>query len=208
MDNNTIKCEYTKTPLDYQITEYDCGTTTLLNALRYLFKRREISPEIYKYIMQYTLDQSNAFGEIGKGGTSVYALEFLCRWLNENAKNKGMNILTNSINKEEISIYNKKLEYKINKGAVAILRLYQDVEHYCLLTKIDDEYAYLFDPYYLNINYYDKDNEIEIIKDKPFEYNRKVKKERLEKYTTNDFALVRGENSEMIIIERDEIEYA
>ena len=102
MEENNIKYEYTKTPLDYQITEYDCGTNTLLNALRYLFKRSEISPEIYKYIMQYTLDKSNTCGEIGKGGTSVYALEFLCNWLNENAKNKGMNIKCKSILKDEI----------------------------------------------------------------------------------------------------------
>ena len=201
-NNNNIKYEYTKTPLDYQITEYDCGTTTLLNALRYLFKRSEISPEIYKYIMQYTLDKSNVLGEIGKGGTSVYALEFLCKWLNENAKNKGMHLLTTSISKNEISIYNKELEYKINNGAVAIARLYQDVDHYCLLTKLDEEYAYLFDPYYLNISYYDTDDEVEIIKDKPFEYNRKVKKERIEEHSTKDFALVRGENSEIIIIEK------
>jgi len=202
MENNIIKYEYTKTPLDYQLTEYDCGTTTLLNALRYLFKRSEISPEIYKYIMQYTLDKSNNLGEFCKGGTSVFALEFLCAWLNENAKNKGMNILTTSISKDKISIYNKDLETKINKGAVAIVRLYQEVEHYCLLTEIDDEYAYLFDPYYLNINYYDNDDDVEIIKDKPFDFNRKVKKERLENDSKKDFALVRGENSEMIIIER------
>lgn len=33
--------------------------------------------------MQYTLDKTNNLGEIGKGGTSVYALEFLSNWLNE-----------------------------------------------------------------------------------------------------------------------------
>lgn len=58
---------YVKTPLDYQITEYDCGTTTLLNALRYLFERSEISPEVYKFIMQYTLDGTNEKGESCKG---------------------------------------------------------------------------------------------------------------------------------------------
>lgn len=199
---NEVKYEYTKTPLDYQITEYDCGTTTLLNALRYLFKRSEISPEIYKYIMQYTLDKSNELGEIGKGGTSVYALEFLSNWLNENGRNKGMNIICRNLSKEEISIYNNELKSKIDNGAVAILRIYQDCEHYCLLTKLDEDYAYIFDPYYLNINYYDEDNEVEIIKDRPFEFNRKVKKERVEEKTERDFALVRGENSEIIIIER------
>ena len=145
---NNIKYEYTKTPLDYQITEYDCGTTTLLNALRYLFKRNEISPEIYKYIMQYTLDQTNSFGEIGKGGTSVKAMEFLCEWLNINANSMGMNIKCTSIQKDNISIYNSDLQNKINEGAVAIVRVFQDCEHYCLLTRIDEDYAFLFDPYY------------------------------------------------------------
>ena len=51
------------------------------------------------------------------------------------------------------------------------------------------------------INYYDNDEDVEIIKNKPFEFNRKVKKERMEEYTNRDFALVRGENSEIIIIE-------
>ena len=32
-----------KTPLAYQITEYDCGQATLLNAMRYLFKKRRSS---------------------------------------------------------------------------------------------------------------------------------------------------------------------
>ena len=198
---NNIKYEYTKTPLDYQITEYDCGTTTLLNALRYLFKRSEISPEIYKHIMQYTLDQTNSFGEVGKGGTSVNAMRFLCEWLNINANSMGMNIKCTSIQRNDISIYNLKLQEKINKGAVAIVRVFQDCEHYCLLTKIDEEYAYLFDPYYLNINYYDYDKDVEIIKDKPFEFNRKVRKERMEENTKKDFTLVKNEHSEIIIIE-------
>lgn len=39
---NKAKYEELKTPLAYQATEYDCGTTTLINALRYLFARGEI----------------------------------------------------------------------------------------------------------------------------------------------------------------------
>ena len=136
--------------------------------------------------------------KLEKVGTSVYAMKFLSDWLNENASKKGMNIKCTYIDKENVSIYNKEID-KINDGAVAILRVYQDVEHYCLLTKIDNEFAYLFDPYYLNINYYDKDDEVEIIKDRPFEFNRKVKKERIENENNKDFSLVKGENSEIII---------
>ena len=86
---------------------------------------------------------------------------------------------------------------------MAIVRVYQECDHYCLLTKIDDSFAYLFDPYYLNINYYDKDKDVEIIKDRPFEFNRKVRKERMEEHSTKDFTLVRGKNSEIIIIEKN-----
>ncbi len=197
-----VKYEYTKTPLEYQLTEYDCGTTTLLNSLRYLFKRSEIEPEIYKFIMQYTLDNSNQAGEIGKGGTSTYAMKFLSNWLNENASKKGMNLKCTYLEKEDISIYNDKLNEKINNGAVALLRVFQRVEHYCLLTALDSEFAYIFDPYYLNINYYDNDDEVEIIKDRPFEFNRKVKKERIENGNEKDFSFVRGINSEIVIIER------
>ena len=32
-----------KIPLRYQVSEYDCGPTSLLNALNYLFQREEIS---------------------------------------------------------------------------------------------------------------------------------------------------------------------
>ena len=207
MLENNVKYEYTKTPLDYQITEYDCGTTTLLNALRYLFKRNEISPEIYKFILQYTLDKSNIYGEVGKGGTSVYALEFLCQWLNDNGKKKSMNIKCTSLPNNEISIYNEMLNKKINNGAVAIIKLYQDCDHYCLLTKIDEEYAYLFDPYYLNINYYDKDKDIEIVKDKPFEYNRKVTKSRMDSKTKKDFSIITGKDAGIIVIEKIKLLY-
>ena len=113
----------------------------------------------------------------------------------------GMNIKCTSIQRNDISIYNLKLQEKINNGAVAIVRVFQDCEHYCLLTKIDEDYAYLFDPYYLNINYYDYDKDVEIIKDKPFEFNRKVRKERMEENTKKDFTLVKNEHSEIIIIE-------
>jgi len=202
MIESNVKYEYTKTPLDYQITEYDCGTTTLLNALRYLFKRSEISPKVYKYILQYTLDKSNIFGEIGKGGTSVFALEFLCDWLNENAKSKEMNVKCTPIPKEDISIHNIFLSDKINNGAVAIIKLYQDSDHYCLLTKLDVDYAYLFDPYYLNINYYDNDKDIEIIKDKPFEYNRKVTKTRMDSKSKKDFSIITGKDAGIIVIEK------
>ena len=43
-------------PLRYQISSYDCGPTSLLNAISYLFPREEIPAEIIRNIMFYSLD--------------------------------------------------------------------------------------------------------------------------------------------------------
>lgn len=194
--------DYKKTHLEYQITEYDCGPISVLNALRYLFNRDEIVPEIYKHIIDISLDQSDINGEQGKGGTSTKAIEELCDWINHNASLKGMNILCKSLPKGECSIYNKQLEETIKNNGVAILRVWQKSEHYCLLTKLDEDYAYIFDPYYFDIKYYDNDDACEIITDKSFEYNRKVLKSRLAENSKNDFALVQGENQQIILMMR------
>ena len=44
-----------KSPLRYQFSEYDCGPTTMLNAVSYLFEREEIPPEIIRNVMLYSL---------------------------------------------------------------------------------------------------------------------------------------------------------
>ena len=40
-----------KNPLHYQLTEYDCGPTAMLDAISYLFQREEIPPEIIRNVM-------------------------------------------------------------------------------------------------------------------------------------------------------------
>ena len=52
-----------KTPLRYQMTEYDCGPTTMMNAISCLFDREDIPPEIARNIMLYCLD---CYGEGGE----------------------------------------------------------------------------------------------------------------------------------------------
>jgi hypothetical protein len=66
-----------KNPLSYQATEFDCGPTTLTNAISYLFKREEIPPDVIKHIVLYSLDAYNCKGEFGKSGTSGMAMMFL-----------------------------------------------------------------------------------------------------------------------------------
>ena len=70
-----------KSPLRYQFSEYDCGPTTMLNAVSYLFEREEIPPEIIRNVMLYSLDCYSKKGEPGRAGTSRMAMMFLSNWL-------------------------------------------------------------------------------------------------------------------------------
>ena len=45
-----------KVPLRYQNTEYDCGTTSFVNALAYLYDREDVPVELLKAIYKFTLD--------------------------------------------------------------------------------------------------------------------------------------------------------
>lgn len=44
-----------KNPLHYQLSEYDCGPTSMMNAIAYLFEREEIPPEAVRNMMLYCL---------------------------------------------------------------------------------------------------------------------------------------------------------
>ena len=70
-----------KTPLHYQMTEYDCGPITVMNAIIYLFDREQIPPDLIRNIMLYCLDGYGAEGAPGKSGTTRAAMMFLSNFL-------------------------------------------------------------------------------------------------------------------------------
>ena len=191
-----------KTPLAYQITEYDCGQATLLNAMRYLFKRGEVPPVVIKYITQYTLDTVGQNGQIGLCGTSPHAIEYLANWINNNNSSLNIDIKAKILRKNEVDINNASLSDCIKQGGVAIFRVWSDCEHYVLCTKMDEKDAYSFDPYYLDEREYDDDLECTMVFNKPFEYNRIVSKKRFNSLSKNDFSFVKNEESKILLLYR------
>ncbi len=201
MEYNQIDYGNMKSPLSYQISEYDCGQATLLNAVRYLYKRGEVSPILLKYITQYTLDTINDDGQVGKHGTSPYAIEYLANWINSSTHT---NLKAEILTGENVSINNIDLLNCIcSYGGVAILRVWSDCEHYVLCTGVKEKYVYIFDPYYLTDDAYDNDTEVVMINNKPFEYNRIVSKKRIEEYSKNDYALVRNDESRILLLYKE-----
>lgn len=189
-----------KVPLRYQITEYDCGTVSLLNAFSYLFDREEIPAEIVKTISCYTLDCHDEDNNLGHGGTSREAVSKLSDWINKFAEEKKFDIKCVKLESDKVTI--DAIRNCINNNGVAFVRCWQMCQHYVIITNIDDLNTFIFDPYYLDVNYYENDDEVNIILDYPFKYNRVVKNDRLFSLTNKDFSL--GENNirECLLINR------
>ena len=170
-----------KVPLSYQITEFDCCSACFLNIISYLYKRSEIKPEILKKIYFYTLDLPDRYGNICQGGTSRLGVKKLVNWLNRNTK-----INCKYLEKESVDLNNiKKCIYK---NGVCLIRCYQDIEHYVIITKIKNRKVYIFDPYYIKKKK-KKDKCFKIVLNKPFLYNRVVKINRIFEESKKDFSL-------------------
>ena len=165
-----------KTPLRYQITEYDCGSVSLLNCITYLFKREEIPAELVKAISTYTLDCYDEYGNLGQKGTSREAVQYISRWITNFSESKDFGIKCEYLSKDSVTL-DKIKDCIANNGCVN-LRTYQGCEHYVTITNIDKDYIYIFDPYYRPANHYKDNTHIVHIDNCPFSHNRKVTLER------------------------------
>ena len=190
-----------KIPLRYQNTEYDCGTTSFVNALAYLYDREDIPVELLKAIYRFTLDVENSEGIVGKGGTSRKHAELLARYFVDYAnKNDNFDIKCQILSGKEVNL--KVMKKTLNNNGVIIVRCWQDTEHYVLITKIDDTFAYIFDPYYLDENYYVNDDDVAIVLHDTFTHNRLVKIDRLFDESLKDFSLLEEDKRSVILLNR------
>ena len=162
-----------KNPLRFQITEFDCGTVSLLNAISFLFQREEIPAELIRAIYRYTLDCYDEYGNLGQGGTSREAINKLTHWITRYANSHDFKIKCEHLQKEKVTI--EKIKNCLNDGGCIFYRswLLKD-EYYVILTKIKGQKIYIFDPYYLEKNKYDKNKNVKIVFNKPFSHNRIV----------------------------------
>lgn len=188
-----------KNPLNYQITEYDCGPTTLINAMSFLFRREQIPPDIIKHIMLFCLDAYNEKGEFGKNGTSRMAMMFICDWLNQFGKVKKVPVQSEYLTGEDVSVgENSRIISALQQGGAVVARVMYGCWHYVLLTGIDEKRICLFDPYYRKKPF--KQEEIELITDMPYSFNRRVPYGMMNDAGKGPYALGPKDTREAVII--------
>ena len=186
-------------PLRYQMTEYDCGPTSMLNAVSYLFRREEIPPEIVRSIMLYCLDCFGADGVCGKCGTSCMAMMFLSNWLNGFVQAGHLPISSQHLFGQEVDFsQNGRLWDALRRGGTAVVRVDFEGWHYVLLTDIREGQVYLFDPYYRAVAF--DDPELKMVGDHPTAYNRIVPVRYLERTTRDIYAFGPVEDREAVLL--------
>lgn len=194
-----------KNPLHYQLSDYDCGPTSVLNAISYLFSREEITPEIIRNIMLYCLDCYSAEGIPGKSGTSHAAMMFLSHWLNRYGEIGQISISSKFLSGKSVFL---GLESYINdalkRKGVAVVRLFYDEPHYVLLTGIQNKNVLMFDPYYREEEFEQRD--IIVTNDQPFWYNRVVPKKYFNKESLDLYAFGPEQEREALLIFNEKTE--
>lgn len=195
-----------KNVLNYQSSEYDCGPTTLLNAVRYLFDREEIAPELLKAISLYTLDSYNAQGESGKSGTSKMAMQFLASWMNQYGRSKKFPIEARFLEAEQVYIApNSEIVGCLQQKGVVVVRVWLcGDEHYVLLTCANGDRIGLFDPYFMEFTQEEaemlKAKGITVIGHEPMRLNRLVRADVMNQKEIADYGMgERGMREAMLL---------
>lgn len=186
-------------PLRYQVTEYDCGPTSMLNAVSYLFPREEIPPEIVRNIMLYCLDCFGPDGAAGKCGTSCMAMQFLSSWLSGFGEAGHLPIASSYLSGRAVNFsQNGCLRDTLRRGGAAVVRLDLEGWHYVLLTGIEGDEVRLFDPYYCAKPF--GDPTLQMVVDHPDAYNRIVPVSYLERETRTLYALGPLDGREAVLL--------
>ncbi|MBQ7319710.1 MAG: peptidase C39 [Clostridia bacterium] len=176
-------------PLQYQISEYDCGPTSVMNAVSFLFEQKDIHPDMIKGIYCYCLDGFDCHGEMGKTGTGRCAMEFLSKWFNQYGTQRNFPIHTELLRSEDIYLGEDSPIVKgLRAGGVALVRCRLGCEHYVLLTGLcGEDKVYMFDPYYLKKPLRRRD--IEMLEGQPCFANRIVTFARLNRADRDYYAM-------------------
>lgn len=133
--------------LNYQTSEYDCGPTALINGLRYLFERERIKAELVKTIPSLTNDCYSDDHRLK--GTSPQAMKKVVEWCNQFALSSGFPLKAAYYRNDQVDYSpHEKMATILHQGGVIISHVWLEVDHYVTVTAMDDDYVYLFDPYY------------------------------------------------------------
>lgn len=194
-----------KNKLIYQTTNFDCGPTSVTNAMRFLFEREEIPPVVLKHIWTMGIDAYSESGEPGKAGTSKAAMRYMAAWFECFADKCGFPLKATFLDSDFASLYKGSLTWRcLEKGGCAVVRCWHgNTGHYVLLTElVSDEVIGLFDPYDGDPD--EGDPDWRHVYDDPKRKNRVVRAELLNRTDVVTYAMGDVDRREVLLFWRSD----
>ncbi|WP_300455065.1 hypothetical protein [Desulfobacula sp.] len=136
-------------PFHYQVSEYDCVPTAMINAVSYLFHRKEVPPMVIRHIYMYCMDTVSRDARFGIGGTSKLAVRLMGNWLHS-YKMKKFSVDTEFLDMERVTLETGgRIHTCLEQGGIVLcnMLLTPQEEHYIMITAIEGEWVYCFDSY-------------------------------------------------------------
>lgn len=135
-----------KVPFRQQASEYDCVPTTVINALSYLFSRRELPPFMVHRVYKDLLDM-----ELFRG-TSSRAIQDLGFLLNNYKDNSYKKFAVNSrfLRGSQVHLqHNSKIIRCIKANGAALICVHASWNswHYILGFRLEDGWLHCYDPF-------------------------------------------------------------
>ena len=156
-----------------------------------------MDPALIVGIYARTLDEGDASGAVGKGGTSYHAMRRVAEFFNDYGRKTGFPIAAQLVNGEDAYVVEgSPVIRSLRSGSVAIARVWHGrAGHYILLTGIGDDGRVLaFDPYQ---GFEDVDGtRIQAILNEPHRANRSVDPTVFNTNDRNYYALKNDRNAD------------
>ena len=193
-----------KNQLIYQSSEYDCGPTTVLNAIRFLFEREEIQPAILKHIWLMGIDTYCDAGHIGCHGTSHASMRYMAEWFRGYGKGCSFPVRAEYLEGGDAVLEPGSAAWKcLEKGGCVVMRCYTGkIPHYVLLTELlDGGEIGLFDPYEEEPDFTGPGRRV--VEGRPREMNRAVRYDLINLTEPEDYAMGELSERDLLLIWRD-----
>ena len=198
-----------KNLLIHQSSEYDCGPTCLVNAMRYLFEREEIQPGVLKHIWVMGNDTYCDEGHVGFHGTSRAAMRYMADWLREYGRGCRFPVDAQFLENGDCQVTPESQTGKwLKEGGCAVMRCFAGtIPHYVLLTGwINETEIGLFDPYDEEPDFQEPGRRV--VSGQPRKMNRAVRYDLLNLTEHADYAMGEEDIREIVLIRRTDKEAA
>ncbi len=192
-----------KNDLIHQASEFDCGPTSVTNAIRFLFHREEVAPALIKHIWAMGNDTFSDAGELGKHGTSKASMRYMADWFNCYAKGHKFPLAAKFLEERDAVLEPGGPAWQcLERGGCAVARCSSGgIGHYVLHTALLPENEVgLFDPYDEEPVFTEPGRRV--VHGQPKVMNRAVRADLINRTDKSDYAMGAYDTREILLLWR------